>query len=119
MVLEKGDDSSKGYRTKLGIIRDILLVAEKAGSYGSRKTHLMYGANLSYKLLKRYLKESLDAGLLCEGSSVYFITDKGREFIRLYEDCEKESREIVKHKTRLKNGKAELSRMLSLVGREG
>ena len=48
------------YRNRLDIIADVLEVAKG----GARKTQIMYGANLSYRLLTRYLKEVMDTGLV-------------------------------------------------------
>jgi len=105
-------DSGKGYRSGLEIVRDVLLVAEEAGDSGSKKTHIMYGANLSYKLLTRYLEEVLNAGLVCEGGSCYVITDKGREFLRAYHDYENRREEINDRISRLNSGKENLEKML-------
>jgi len=107
------ENSSKGYRSRLEIIRDVLQVAEGAGDNGSKKTHIMYGANLSYKLLTRYLGEVLDAGLVCKDESCYNITDKGREFLQVYGDYEETHREIEKHSVQLNSGKEELEKMLT------
>lgn len=111
MVLEV-ENSSKGYRSRLEIIRDVLQVADGAGDSGSKKTHIMYGANLSYKLLTRYLGEVLDAGLVCVEGACYFVTDKGREFLEVYEDYEKRRREINDHINSLNCGKQTLEKML-------
>jgi len=108
-------ESRKGYRSRLEIVRDILLVADDAGDSGSKKTHIMYGANLSYKLLTRYLDDVLDAGLVCEKGSCYLITGKGKEFLKVYEDYEKENVAVREHSERLNNGREELQRMLVLM----
>jgi predicted transcriptional regulator len=108
------ENSSKGYRNRLEIVKDMLSIIEVAGTRGSKKTHIMYGANLSYKLLKRYLFEVLDAGLIYKYKSFYVITKKGKLFLQAYEDIDKEHREIEKHAVRLNNGKAELHKMLVL-----
>ena len=106
------ENSRKGYRGRLEIVRDVLQVAEGAGDDGSRKTHIMYGANLSYKLLTRYLGEVLDAGLVCENGACYLITDKGREFLEVYEDYESKRKEIHDHINSLNCGKQTLEKML-------
>jgi len=38
-----------------------------SGNEGARKTQIMYQAYLSYKLLVRYLKDVMDAGLVVCG----------------------------------------------------
>ena len=105
-------DSRKGYRGTLEIIRDVLLVVGEAGDSGSKKTHIMYGANLSYKLLTRYLEKILYAGLVCEGESCYVITEKGRKFLQSYEDYEEKLKEIENYIDHLNSGKETLEKML-------
>jgi predicted transcriptional regulator len=52
-----------------------------------RKTRIMYGANLSFVQLEKYLAALLGSGLLeCDGDSGYLITARGKEFLELYED---------------------------------
>jgi predicted transcriptional regulator len=75
------------YRNKIQIIADILLVAKK----GAHKTRIMYQANLSYDLLKRYLTETLGAELIIlnKDEKIYMITWKGEVFLKKYEQyCE-------------------------------
>ncbi len=105
-------ESRKGYRSRLEIVRDVLAVAEEGGDDGSKKTHIMYGANLSYKLLIRYLEEVLEAGLVCEEESCYLITDKGREFLQFYANYEKRLRDIEDRINHLNSGKETLEKML-------
>jgi len=105
-------DSRKGYRSRLEIVRDVLFVADEAGDSGSKKTHIMYGANLSYKLLTKYLEEVLGAGLVCEGESCYVITDKGRDFLRAFHDYENRREEISDRISRLNSGREDLVKML-------
>jgi len=107
------DNLKKGYRSRLGIIRDILLVAKNAGDRGCKKTHIMYGASLSYKLLTRYLEYVLDADLLDYDGEVYYkITEKGRAFLKVYNNYEKETEAIEEHVLSMSNGKKELKKML-------
>ena len=106
------EDNRKGYRGRLEIVRDVLQVVDEAGDSGSKKTHIMYGANLSYKLLTRYLGEVLGAGLVCLEGACYFITEKGREFLEVYEDYENKRREIHDHINSLNSGKQTLEKML-------
>ena len=85
-----------------------------ASAEGSRKTHIMYGANLSYKLVTRYLVEVLDAGLLeFDGESFYNITCRGEEFLKLYGTYEKNRKELETHLNDLENGREILEKMLS------
>lgn len=75
--------NSSKYRSRLQIIADILYIAGK----GARKTRIMYQANLSYDLLKRYLAETLEAELLSidKDAKLYAVTQKGKEFLEKYE----------------------------------
>ena len=55
----------------LGVVRE-----------GARKTQIMYQANLSYRLLMRYLKDVLDMGLVrMEDETSYALTRKGADFL--------------------------------------
>jgi len=66
------------YRGKLQIIADILSVARG----GAKKTHVMYQANLSFTLLKRYLTEVLDGGLvIVDDEDRYRLTRRGQNFL--------------------------------------
>lgn len=103
--------SRRVYRGRLEIIRDMLLVVNDGGS---KKTHIMYKANLSYKLLKNYLEYVLTAGLVeYDGKSYYLITEKGRMFLGLYDAYEKISREVEENINSLEHGKKTLEKMLT------
>ena len=73
-------------RNRLGIVANILTIAKT----GALKTHLMYRANLSYTMLRDYLKFLLDNGLLAESQypedkvTLYRTTDKGTRFLESY-----------------------------------
>ncbi len=71
------------YRDKLKIIADILRVTGN----GSRKTRIMYLANLSHALLKKYLKKIINAGLISsDDGGFYTVTEKGRVFLKKFND---------------------------------
>ncbi len=56
-------------------------------SVRSRKTKIMYGANLSFHQVEKYLSALLRSGLLeHDVDSGYLITEAGREFLSLYEE---------------------------------
>ncbi len=117
--MRKMSSSKERYRSKLGIIRDILLVAKNAGDRGCRKTHIMYGASLSYALLTRYLKYVLDANLLYHDGEVYYkITEKGKTFLKIYNNYEIETEAIEEHVLNRSNGKRELKKMLEHEAKE-
>jgi predicted transcriptional regulator len=64
-----------------------------------RKTRIMYQANLSFRLMEKYLSSLLASELLeCDDVSCYLITSKGKGFLQLYDDylerCRKVDEEI-------------------------
>ncbi len=83
------------YRDRLDIIADILNVA----SQDAKKTRIMYQANLSYKVLQRYLSEIVEASLVTfEGSDQrYKLTVKGHEYLDAYKEYARCSRTMEKH----------------------
>ena len=63
-------------RTNIEVIADILRLGE------ARKTEIMYGANMSYKQLQRYLDSLIEGGFierlyLSEQAERYKVTVKG------------------------------------------
>ena len=78
---------------------NILRLAKNSES----KTHIMYGANLSFRQLERYLKFLLDGGFLIvteerhsKATKLFVTTDSGLSFLEAYHRLE----EIVKGKNR-------------------
>ena len=70
-------------RCSLDIVHAMLSIA----SVKSRKTKIMYGANLSFHQVEKYLSFLLRSGLLeHDVDSGYLITEVGREFLSLYEE---------------------------------
>ena len=66
------------------ISSDILKVALN----GALKSHIVYKANINFKLGKTYLDNLMNSGLILgpnNGSRVYLTTDKGREYIKHFE----------------------------------
>ena len=68
------------YRDSIDIIADVL----KAAAQGSGKTRIMYRANLSFKLLEKYLELTIGRGFLQFNSPKYEVTDRGKEFLERY-----------------------------------
>ncbi|UCE95191.1 MAG: hypothetical protein JSV51_05500 [Candidatus Bathyarchaeota archaeon] len=95
------------YRSKLQIIAEILDVVKS----GARKTHIMYKANLSYKLLCKYLDEALDCGFVqTNRENGYVVAPKGEKLLkRLHrymersEHVKKEMREVDEERALLEN----------------
>lgn len=96
------------YRDRLQIVADILSIAnDKAG-----KTRIMYQANLSYRLLVRYLGKVLDAGLVKpEEDDRYVLTAKGVEFLGRHEKYAKHRRTLEEHFSDVKKEKLILEKM--------
>jgi len=68
------------YRDRLEIITDIL----NAATSGAKKTKIMYCANLSYKLLEKYLGEAISIGFIRFNNDFYEVTEKGRALLEKY-----------------------------------
>ena len=73
------------YRSRFEIASSILHVA-MGGS--AKKTRLMYGSFLSFAQINEYLNFLLTNGLIKknEDSHTYTLTEKGMQFLRVYED---------------------------------
>lgn len=72
-----------GRRNNLDICADILQLAKG----GVNKTRIVYGANLNFNIVKKYLKNLLDNGLLQRTDGRCFITtDKGIQFLEQYRE---------------------------------
>jgi predicted transcriptional regulator len=95
------------YRSRLEIIADVLTVVKG----GAMKTQIMYGANLSYTLLSRYLTDVMDMRMVQrQDGNLYTLTEKGFEFLQEFkgyraqrEGIEKRLQDIKDEKTRLIN----------------
>lgn len=100
----------KKYRNRLQIVADILRVVQT----GVAKTQIMYQANLSFKLLSRYLSDVLDAGLVSfhEGNC-YILTPKGEKFLTKYEEYDKCCKKLEKKLNELDDQKVLLEEMCS------
>jgi len=85
------------YRDRLDIIADILNVVSR----DAKKTQIMYQANLSYKVLQRYLHEIINASLVAyENNQQYYkLTFKGQEYLDAYKEYSRCSKTMEKHLT--------------------
>ena len=68
-------------RNSLDICSDIL----KASRGGAKKTHLVYQANLNFEIIKGYLSDLTEKGLLDQHGDMFFPTERGRDFVIRYE----------------------------------
>ena len=83
------------YRSKLRICADILRIIGERGETGP--TRILYGANLSYDRLVKYLEYLKGLSLIeevrvGEEKTVYRLTKKGVEFLREYRRVERFAR---------------------------
>lgn len=68
-------------RNNFEIDAEILRVAKD----GARKTHIVYQANLNFKIVKGYLERLLRTGALRQVGSFYYTTEKGQDLISAVE----------------------------------
>ena len=69
-------------RNDIDICADMLRVADG----GARKTHIVHGANLNFKIVNRYLDRLVGNGLLVFKDPYYVVTERGNRFVRRYEE---------------------------------
>ena len=74
--------SLKERRSRMDIIADILSVAGDE----TKKTHIVYSANLNFARVGEYLQYLEDKGLIENMSRKYKTTEKGEEFLRTYQE---------------------------------
>jgi predicted transcriptional regulator len=67
-------------RDRLSIVAAIL----DSVNSGASKTKIMYSANLSFKLLSKYLDVSIRAGFVQVDGYKYFLTEHGADFLKKY-----------------------------------
>ncbi len=104
------------YRDRLQIIADILSIVRGR----AKKTRIMYQANLSYRLLCRYLNEVLDAGLVrFENEDCYVLTGKGKEFLGRHEEYSKRCKSLEAQLNHVNNEKTALEEMCFDTGKSG
>jgi predicted transcriptional regulator len=104
------------YRDRLQIIASILTIASRR----AKRTRIMYQANLSYKLLCRYLGEVQDAGLVSfENEECYVLTAKGKEFLSRHEEYSKRCKSLEEHLNHVNDEKVALEKMCFNARRVG
>ncbi len=79
--------TKKPRRSRMDIIHDMLAAIQRKGGM-IKPTHLMYKANLSHQLMKEYVNELMEKGLMTEGiddkKKVYVLTEKGDAYLAQY-----------------------------------
>ena len=118
LSLNDGRSMNKNRRS-LDIVREVLSIA----LVKVRKTKIMYGANLNFLQVEKYLRILQGSGLLeFDGDSGYLITETGLEFLQLYEaylerstrlreDVERNMRDRLRLENMCFNSKAEASKI--------
>jgi predicted transcriptional regulator len=99
------------YRRRLEIIRDIL----NAVGDGAKKTRIMYIANLSYKLLGKYLNKTVEAGLISSNNDFYEVTEKGQVFLERFDDFSSRYSKLERRLEEISFEREVLERMCELV----
>jgi predicted transcriptional regulator len=99
------------YRSQLDIIADILRVV----SQDAKKTQIMYQANLSYRVLQRYLRRVTEASLVDfeDEANCYVITSKGEEFLEAYTKYSKTNKTLEKRVNEANNKRKNLEALCS------
>ncbi len=72
-------------RSNLEIIANILRLARK----GAKKTRIVYGANLNFKMLGEYLADLESKGLVTcsrNNGGLVMTTEKGKELLRQFQE---------------------------------
>ena len=69
-------------RSRFDVVADILEVARG----GTKKTTIVYSANLNFEVLGRYLADLVARGLIRRnnGEKIIELTEKGQEYLRRY-----------------------------------
>ncbi|ARM74638.1 winged helix-turn-helix domain-containing protein [Acidianus manzaensis] len=82
--------TEKTKRSHYEIIYDVLLSCIN----GTKKTRLMYNANLSFQLLNKYLDLLINKGLIMKKDDKYVITEKGLQYIKYHQMLKEKKHEI-------------------------
>lgn len=94
-------------RDRISIIADVL----KAAGDGTNKTKIMFAANLSYKLLEKYLTAVMTVGFIQPFGSYYRLTEAGRLFLERYEHFYGEYSRVEKTLKRLADERSRLEKL--------
>jgi len=101
------------YRDRLQIVADILSITGN----GAKKTQIMYQANLSYKLLCRYLSDVVKADLIClKDSDCFMLTKKGQDFLARFREYSKRRKRVEEHLNNVEDERVLLVTMCSHGG---
>ena len=98
------------YRSKEEIIADMLSVVMKK----MKKTQIMYGANISYTLLCKYLDKLIESGLvkLNGNGESYALTPRGIAYLKRFEEYKVLKKELTRNESLFNEKKGTLLEML-------
>ncbi len=94
-------------RDRLSIVASIL----DAANSGASKTRIMFRANLSFKLLEKYMDSVVSASLVRVEGSTYFVTELGKEFLRRFKNYHERYVEAEKFLENLSSERESLARL--------
>jgi predicted transcriptional regulator len=91
--------SNRKKRSREEIVASIL----EAAKYGATKTRIMYVSFSSFSQLQRYLGIALESGLigLDPNTGKYFITSKGLEYLKRFEEVQSIENNVVEKRKSL------------------
>ena len=86
----------------------------RAALGGAKKTHIMYGANLSYTLLRKYLGRLVEAGLVKyrQKDRVYELTNRGENYLDRYVEYKTLEDALTQNESAFNEKKAALTEIL-------
>ena len=98
------------HRKEEEIVADILAVIFS----GARKMHIMYGANLSYALMSKYLNKLLECKLIQydEETRKYLLTSMGRRYLEEYTEYKAIEESMISHTSLFEGKRGALIQML-------
>ncbi len=99
LKLNISDNGQKKYRDMLDIIKSIL---GKTGD-GCKKTHIMYGANLSPVQLNRYLDMLIKIGCIAYDNEnrLYQVTLKGQDLLQAISSVTRAKADLIRSQQRV------------------
>ena len=95
-------------RERIGLVAAIL---DAASNKGPSKTRIMFAANLSFKLLEKYLGVALNRGFIQVDGSNYGLTQRGEEFLSKFKSFQKKRFKVHTRLEELAQERAHLDRM--------
>jgi len=85
-------------RSSYDIIYDILVTCKP----GVKKTRLMYNANLSFEVLKKYVDVLVEKQLILKKDEKFFVTEKGMKFLDILRTFREKKKELDEISSKLK-----------------